>query len=173
MYNNLCTSNKDHWRTPQWLFDLLDKEFNFDLDPCGDSKHLLRRNLQTITPEGIFYGDSSDERFNDGLTQNWNTRIVFVNPPFTNKIDWIDKCYNEGNNGATVVLLIPCSTDTKWWHNYVMKCTEIRFIEGRITFDGAEGPAPFPSCIVVYHGRLWPHSAPAIRSISFPRYILP
>jgi hypothetical protein len=24
----------DHWQTPQWLYDQLNAEFNFDFDPC-------------------------------------------------------------------------------------------------------------------------------------------
>lgn len=32
-----CFSSKtDDWATPQDFFDKLDKEFNFDLDPCAD-----------------------------------------------------------------------------------------------------------------------------------------
>jgi hypothetical protein len=29
----------DVWGTPQWLFDALDKEFGFTLDPCSDGKN--------------------------------------------------------------------------------------------------------------------------------------
>lgn len=33
------TSNTDEWATPQSLFDELDAEFNFNLDPCATDKN--------------------------------------------------------------------------------------------------------------------------------------
>lgn len=31
----LFSSNSDEWNTPQWLFDMLNAEFNFTLDPAA------------------------------------------------------------------------------------------------------------------------------------------
>lgn len=41
MKNEVMFSSKsDEWETPQWLFDELDREFNFNLDPCAtDENH--------------------------------------------------------------------------------------------------------------------------------------
>lgn len=50
-------------------------------------------------------------------------------------------------------MLIPSRTDTKWWHEYVMKAKEIRFIKGRLKFSGHKNSAPFPSCIVIFDNR--------------------
>jgi len=47
------------------------------------------------------------------------------------------------------VCLIPSRTDTWWWHNYVMKADEIRFVKGRLHFND-RGPAPFPSAVVIF-----------------------
>lgn len=49
-----------------------------------------------------------------------------------------------------VVALIPSRTDTRWWHDYVMLADEIRFIRGRLHFDGHSQGAPFPSAIVIW-----------------------
>jgi len=38
-----------------------------------------------------------------------------------------------------------------WWHDYCMK-GEIWFIRGRLCFDDAKQPAPFPSAIVIFRG---------------------
>ena len=32
----MFSSKKDDWETPQWLFDKLDSEFHFTLDPCAN-----------------------------------------------------------------------------------------------------------------------------------------
>lgn len=50
----------------------------------------------------------------------------------------------------TVVALLPARTDTRWWHDCVMKAKEIRFIKGRLRFDGHKHNAPFPSAVVVW-----------------------
>ena len=35
----LFTSNSGEWETPQELFDELDEEFHFNLDPCATRKN--------------------------------------------------------------------------------------------------------------------------------------
>ena len=91
----------------------------------------------------------------NGLKYSWKNERVFMNPPYGSEINsWIRKAYFESRIGALIVCLISVRTDTKWWHNYIMRATEIRFIEGRLTFGDAENVAPFSSAIVVYNGRI-------------------
>lgn len=49
-------------------------------------------------------------------------------------------------------MLIPARTDTKWFHDYVYKKdrVEVRFIKGRLKFEGAKNSAPFPSMVVIF-----------------------
>jgi site-specific DNA-methyltransferase (adenine-specific) len=119
-------SNRDTWKTPRQVFQTLDSEFQFDFDPCP--------------PKPTF----------DGLQIEWGKRN-FVNPPYGNAIgDWLEKARLEQHKNKLSVFLIPSRTDTRWWHNYVMKADEIRFIKGRLRFDDQKNPAPFPSAIVVF-----------------------
>ena len=105
---------------------MLDNEFHFDFDPCP-TKPIL-----------------------DGLIASWGD-VNFCNPPYGREIPkWIKKGYDEWLKGKTVVFLIPSRTDTAWWHDYIMKATEIRFIRGRLKFQGAKHNAPFPSAIVIF-----------------------
>lgn len=74
-----------------------------------------------------------------------------MNPPYGRVIgDWIRKAYEESQKGATVVALIPSRTDTTYWHEYVMKAAEIRFVRGRLKFGDGRNSAPFPSAVVVF-----------------------
>ena len=51
-------------------------------------------------------------------------------------------------------MLIPSRTDTKYWHEYVMKAKEIRLIKGRLKFGlSKNGSAPFPSCVVIFSNK--------------------
>lgn len=120
------TSLSQDWRTPRTIFDGLNEEFHFAHDPCP-SQSLI-----------------------DGLSIEWRSP-VFVNPPFSDISQWVEKAWLEYQQGKTVVLLIPSRTDTKWWHKYIMKASEIRFLQGRLKYEGNKsGPAPFPSCVVVF-----------------------
>lgn len=49
-------------------------------------------------------------------------------------------------------MLIPARTDTKAFHEFIYGKAEIRFIRGRLHFNGLKVNAPFPSMIVVYKG---------------------
>lgn len=136
----LFSSNTNEWGTPQHIFDELDKEFNFTLDPC--STHVNHKCKKYYTKE------------DDGLNQDWSEEIVFCNPPYGKEISaWVEKAFNENKKGTLVVLLIPARTDTRYFHEYIYKKHEIRFIKGRLKFideTGKEGKAaPFPSMIVV------------------------
>ena len=128
----------DVWATPQWLFDALNKEFGFTLDPCSDGTNA--KCPKFYTPR------------ENGLLRDWGTETVFMNPPYSEVDEWMRKAYGSALEGATVVCLIPARTDTQWWHAYVMKA-EIRFIKGRLKFGDAENSAPFPSAIVVFRPR--------------------
>lgn len=132
------SSQTDEWETPQWLFDELNKEFNFKLDVCA-----LPYNAKCeyyFTPE------------TDGLSQFWYPYggSCWMNPPYGREIGkWIEKAYQTAQQGHTVVCLVPARTDTKWWHEYCMK-GEIRFLRGRLKFGNSKNSAPFPSAIVIF-----------------------
>lgn len=141
MNRSLLSSKSNEWATPQAVFDELNKEFNFTLDPAATSENAKCQRFFT--------------KEQDGLKQDWSGETVFCNPPYGREIGkWVEKCYNEHiKHNITVVMLIPARTDTTYFHEYIYNHAEIRFIKGRIKFiqNGKEGDAaPFPSMIVVY-----------------------
>lgn len=135
------SSKTDDWATPQSFFNRLDNEFNFTLDPCANE-------LNAKCPKFFTKDD-------DGLIQSWAGERVFMNPPYGRVIgDWVRKAYEEAQNDNTVVVaLIPARTDTKYWHEYVMKAKEIRLVKGRLKFGDGRNSAPFPSAVVIFEKR--------------------
>lgn len=129
------SSERMDWATPWPFFRRLDAEFGFTLDVCALPE--TAKCARFFTPE------------DDGLAQPWSG-VCWMNPPYGNEIaDWMKKAYEESRKGATVVCLVPSRTDTNWWHEYAMKADEIRFVRGRLKFEGAETSAPFPSAVVI------------------------
>ncbi len=106
----------DNWRTPTDLYDELDKEFDFDFDPCPLNSTF------------------------DGLKIDWRKRC-FVNPPYSKVKEFLIKAHEEIKKGNTevAVFLTFANTDTKFFHNYIYGKAEIRFIEGRLKFMDEEG----------------------------------
>ena len=133
----LFSSKSNEWETPKELFDELNKEFNFTLDPCANEKN--HKCNKYFTKE------------QNGLIQDWSNEIVFCNPPYGREIyDWVKKCSEEQKH-STIVLLIPSRTDTKYFHEFLYKKenVELRFLKGRLKFGNSKNPAPFPSLIAV------------------------
>jgi len=141
----IFSSKSTEWTTPQDFYNKLNRDFGpFTLDPCSDgannktSKHFTAKD--------------------DGLNKSWARNRVFMNPPYGRAIkDWLKKAYEEGKKpNTTVVCLIPARTDTKYWHDYVMKAQAIYFIKGRLKFGDSENSAPFPSAVVIFTSALSP-----------------
>lgn len=142
----MFSSVKQDWATPKSVFNELDKEFNFTLDPCCSEKTAKCK---------IFFTKEID-----GLKQSWEGQRCFVNPPFgREQAAWIKKCYEESQKKNTiVVMLIPARTDTIAFHRYIYPNAELRFIKGRIKFENPDSTtpkedwtaAPFPSMVVIF-----------------------
>lgn len=123
----LFSSAKEHWATPPELYESLNTEFRFDLDPCP---------LDAAT---------------DGLSPlfcEWTGRRVFCNPPYGPGIgNWLSRA----QEADVAVFLLPSRTDTRWFHELVLPhAREIRFCRGRLRFGNSPNPAPFSSLIAVY-----------------------
>lgn len=115
-------SNSDDWSTPDNFYQELNKEFHFNDDPCP--------------LEGT-----------GGLSREWGTS-AYMNPPYSNPTPWVKKAYEESLKGKIVVGLLRGDTSTRWFHDWVLGKAELRFVKGRIKFNGK--PAPFASIIAVW-----------------------
>ena len=115
-------SKSDNYSTPEWIYKELDDEFQFNDDPC---------------PLGG----------NGGLDREWGNS-VFLNPPYSNPTPWLKKAHEESIKGKRVVGLLRGDTSTKWFHDWVLPYAELRFVKGRLKFNGK--PAPFPSIIAIW-----------------------
>lgn len=121
----LFTSASQDWKTPDDLYRDLDNEFHFNDDPCP---------LDFMT---------------DGLSRSWGTS-TYCNPPYNQISKWVEKAHQESLLGKTVVMLLPSRTDNQWFHNCLKWAAEIRFIRGRLHFNGSKINAPFPSVIIIF-----------------------
>lgn len=116
---------KHYWLTPPSLYEELDKEFEFDHDPCPYP-----------VPDGF-----------DGLVDEWG-KSNYVNPPFGSIIHrgkkkgptaWVRKAIEQFKKGKKVVLVYPLDS---WILMLLAEGAEIRNL-GKVlwlaTEDGLEG----------------------------------
>ena len=114
---NRNLKHKDDWATPEYFYDALNKEFNFTFDPCP-----FQHNVDLW----------------NGITIEWGERN-FINPPYARhkKESFVRKAIKESRKGKLCVMLLPVSTSTNLFHEYILpNATEIRFVKKRIKFSG-------------------------------------
>lgn len=149
----MFSSNSNDWGTPQHLFNVLNAEFNFNLDVCAEKYNAKCKNF--FSPK------------DNSLNQKW-TGTCFMNPPYGRGIiDWVKKALHDAKkNKATVVCLVPSKTETKWMQDIRCEADEIRLIRGRLHFNDGPNAAPFPSCLVIFKPN--PRSEPYIHFWDVP-----
>jgi len=142
------SDESDEWATPKALIQEIEAEFGkIELDPCCTAENCK--------------GQTGYDKDADGLSEPWTSKLVFVNPPYSDIKSWVRKCYEECiyyGRAKTIVLLIPARTDTIWFHNHIwdrhlhkpQRGREVRFLKGRLRFEGGLHPAPFPSMLVIW-----------------------
>lgn len=109
-----CSKKMEYLRTPPDIWENLKNEFNFTCDMCAsDANHLV----------GKYYTED-----NDALEHDWTDEIGYIHPLFDSKIGkFVEKAYNTK---GTFVFLLPSSTHTKYFHEFLYNNpnVEIRFL---------------------------------------------
>jgi DNA N-6-adenine-methyltransferase (Dam) len=107
----------DHWSTPKWLLELIFPDDRF-FDPCPI-------------------------RGETGLLEAWPIDIpVFINPPYSNPVPWIQRGVKHQGE---VVLLVRADPSTSWWA--YSESFKVTFIGQRLRFGSAKIAASFPSAV--------------------------
>ena len=136
---NRNLEHKDDWVTPDYVYDPLNLEFDFQFDPCP-----------------------INNTFN-GLVIPWSERN-FINPPYSRllKEAFVKKAIEESKKKKLCVMLLPVSTSTRLFHDYILpNADEIRFVKRRIKFIGHDTKGNLvntkvgmhDSMIVIFDGR--------------------
>ena len=116
--------HNDECATPNWIKEGL---FAGWYDPCPLSQGLVER---------------------DGLNSDWPSDKIFINPPYSKPLPWIEKAIAESKKGKTVALLVKHDSSTVWYGKLCEAGAHFLPILGRLHFNGG-GAAPFPSVLVI------------------------
>lgn len=133
------SSNTNEYKTPKWLFDKLNKIYNFSYDLASNKNNTLCKNFFT--------------KEENSLIQDWYKLKgwLWCNPPYSRQLLklFYKKADEETQKGAKIIMLVPARTDTLYFHKYAYKKYEIEFLKGRLRFNNINN-APFPSMIIKF-----------------------
>lgn len=134
--------NGNEYATPDWLFQALNKEFNFTVDlACTEENKKCQHGL-------TFPQYNSLEMDWHKLSDGW----MFLNPPYTPLKPWVLKAQKEYLLGAKIVMLIPAYVSMRYFQQQLP--SEIRFILGRIAFmwEGQEMKGSTTDSMIAIYG---------------------
>lgn len=145
-----------NWCTPPKYVEAVKRVFGgqIDLDPCSNDWSVVDARVAFSLPN------------QDGLTQEWDYKTVYVNPPYgadrkrkTTIKHWLYKCAHANNKYCSEVLaLVPVATNTRHWKDYVWgRATAVCFLyDTRLKFlengNGNDKGAPM-ACAMIYWGK--------------------
>lgn len=138
----VASSKKDVWRTPAELHEpIAERIGGFDLDPCaGPGPEYIELPGDDEPHPDLQPTDIAEWNVTlptDGLTVDWYGD-VFLNPPFSEKGDWLQKAVAEWRDGDAdnVFIVSPDATDVAaWWHEYIKpNASATFFFESRCNY---------------------------------------
>lgn len=133
-------------RTPQWLFDELNRQFGpFKLDAFASQLDHLCDNFYTA--------------HDDGCVRDW-VDVTFANPEFNDMARSLEQAARQGSLGRRSCVIGPVGCSQRWYHQFAIQGT-IFIPDCRINFDMPDG-AP-TNCadrdtIVMVFGKQWVNS---------------
>lgn len=151
---------KDLWRTPPDFFARAARRYGpFDLDVAATlDNRLCAAWFGPGSPLAEDALGTSWALAEDGPTRAW------CNPPYTRNAAFVAKAAGEAQAGrAQTTLLLPSTTDVRWWHRHVWQETGprpgvlVEFLSPRVRFlrpDGTPSGSPnFGSVLVTFLAR--------------------
>lgn len=119
----------DEFETPDYIFEQLDKIFNFEFDlACNENNCKCPIRFPDSLSSGAF----------------WMGRC-FCNPPFSKKAEFIKKADEQVQQGYSpiCVMILPLNCmDTKVWHEVIEGKYHYEILKGRIAFIDPETHEP-------------------------------
>lgn len=170
------------WRTPQAYFDEQNAKYHFNVDAAADASNALVRphagwcqwigkavvtddgHCMTCHAFGRYYTEETDGR----LVAHYRLGDrVWCNPPYVSIEPWVRTAFEttQALDDVLWFLLLPVSTDTRWFYRYVWEermmrpreGVEVHLPNGRIHFIDSEHPEKndpkAPNLVVIFHPR--------------------
>ncbi len=119
--------SSDKYQTDEWLWNLCVDENTWD--PCPI--------------------DWNPDLHACSLAMDWTANRIFMNPPYSNPLPWIEKAIEtHQKNGTFIAMLLKHDSSTKWYRLLHEAGAHILMCSKRLKY-GTKTGAAFPSILVV------------------------
>lgn len=115
--------------TPASIYDRIGP---IALDPCSNE-------WSTVPARKKFFSDD------DGLTKSWKVSprhgCVFVNPPYSSILPWVDKAIREATMHPSILIamLLPSDNSATWWQRAMAGSRCAIALKQRVKFVAGHG----------------------------------
>jgi hypothetical protein len=83
------------------------------------------------------------------LDAEFGVALEYRRPEWNRRLGEQLAAVRECDENGLVACLVPARMDTRWWWDHC-RYGEVRFLRGRVRFDGHKSSAPFPSAVVIF-----------------------
>ena len=120
----------DEWYTPPHVVQAVATALGgIDVDPCAAPASPVKATHRIDVRKG-----------GDGLRDQWPRGSAFVNPPYSNTGDWLQRCHAEAKAGRNVVALVPVRPETRaWWAHVWQAGAHVVQHRSRLRFVAPDG----------------------------------
>ena len=122
--------DKDTWQTPKYVFNWLNKRFDFDVDGCANESNALCLGW-------IGKGSPLGSDFLETKTPYpYHNLRFYVNPPYSDVTPFLKAAKELRDKGHIVVMLLNNDKSTQWYQNHIHNVANevIDITGGRIAF---------------------------------------
>lgn len=102
---------------------------------------LAANQENTVVPN--FFSEEQNSLLQEWPMEGW----CWLNPPYENIRPWVEKA---ATGNSLVAMLIPASTGSNWWRDWVDGKAHVLLLNGRITFVGHTSPYPKDLALLLY-----------------------
>jgi hypothetical protein len=125
---------RDDWQTPKWLFDKLNKRYEFSFDCCATKENTKCEDFSSDFKEEYEY-----------------KHRAWMNPPFSKAYEMFELFFKKVKSG---IAIYRCDNlETKIWQDVIFKNASWIWIpRGRINYEGKTGKGSrFPSALIGFN----------------------
>jgi len=137
--------SRQDYQTPPEFLDAVKKRLfisNFSWD--------LAASAENSVTDGGYYDEEQNSLLQPWEDLPYQDGWLWLNPPFAILTPWVTKARLAALKGAQIAMLVPAAVGANWWRDWVHDKAHVLFLNGRITFVGADDPYPKDCALLLY-----------------------
>jgi phage N-6-adenine-methyltransferase len=130
---------RQEWRTDPSFWEILNREFDFQLDAAASDKNNLTEGFLSAFDDALAPGTVWVDP-----KEPLPVFRVYCNPGFNDIGPWMQKAAREAakSPSAIVCVLGLCAPSSVWWSDALLEASEVRLLAPRLQFEPPDPRIP-------------------------------